>query len=91
MYGLGDSGNVCDTTSAMFDATLCNNLYVPATDSGNVCDTTSKMFNAAACNKLYVPATTPTTLTAWLNTNSTMVVIGAAAFFALMILAKGGR
>jgi branched-subunit amino acid transport protein len=60
-------------------------------DSGNVCDTTSKMFNAAACNKLYVPATTPTTLTAWLNTNSTMVVIGAVAFFALMIVAKGGR
>ena len=91
MYGLGDSGNVCDMTSAMFDTTLCNNLYVPATDSGNVCDTTSKMFDTTLCNKLYVPATTPTTLTAWLNTNSTMVVVAAAAFFALMIVAKGGR
>ena len=65
MYGLGDSGNVCDTTSKMFDTTLCN--------------------------KLYVPATTPTTLTAWLNTNSTMVVVAAAAFFGLMMLSKGGR
>jgi hypothetical protein len=24
-----DSGNPCDTTSRMFDATVCNNMYVP--------------------------------------------------------------
>lgn len=57
-------------------------------DSGNVCDSTSRMFDPNLCNTLYVPKTS---LTSWLNTNSTMVAVGAAAFVGLLLFAKAGR
>jgi hypothetical protein len=66
-----------------------NSCSSPVVDSGNVCDTTSKMFNAALCNTLYVPAaSTGTTLTAWMNANSTLLAVSAAS---LLLMAFMGR
>jgi hypothetical protein len=77
----------CVGGTCMEDGNSCSS---PVVDSGNVCDTTSKMFDAKLCNNLYVPATSTaaastSTLTSFLNANSTYVVIGAVALLALLV------
>lgn len=63
--------------------------YPQAVDSGNVCDSTSKMFAPSICNTLYSGGSG--SITSWLNTNSTSVMIAAAVGFGLLIFAKAGR
>ena len=51
-----DSGNVCDGASKMFDANLCNNLYVPKTQTLTQwmnANSTTVMIGAAAFVALF--------------------------------------
>lgn len=42
-------------------------------------------------NESGLPAAAPFTLTSWLNANSTMVAVGAAAAVGLLLIVKAGR
>lgn len=71
---------------------MVNGVYVMDTPitTETVSGTGQSVYTDASGNVVFAPSA-PASLTDWLNTNSTMVMIGAATFLGLLLFAKAGR
>lgn len=49
------------------------------------------VYTDSSGNVVFAPSSSGSSVTDWLNQNSTMVAVGAAAFVALLLFAKAGR
>ena len=85
MYGLRGLGDTVVTDPVTGQQKVI--LSTPTTENVYASGAPSTFVDASGT----ITTASPGTLTDWLNTNATMVALGAAALLALFVVAKAGR